>query len=355
MAENLLFAPVRVGRLHLSNRIVMAPMTRNRTPGHVPNALNVEYYVQRASAGLILTEGVAPSAAGQGYLDIPGLYTAEQERGWRDVAEAVHRSGGRIFAQLMHVGRVSHPSFLGGARPVGPSAVRASGTVMTANGRANYVTPRELCHDEIRATIADFAAAASRAISAGLDGVEIHAANGYLPHQFLSAATNLRSDGWGGSIEGRMRFILEIVEAVSTAIGSDRLGVRLSPGNSFNDMYEPDASALYPQLLRTLDRRGIAYLHIVDSAPGFDVPRLARSNFAGTLILNGEMSPAAAASCIEMGVADLVSFGRLFISNPDLPIRIREDAPYADPDPLTYYGGGRRGYTDYPALSAGGL
>ncbi len=346
-----LFGPVRLGEFTLANRVVMAPMTRNRSPGNVPNALNVEYYAQRASAGLIVTEGTAPEAMGRGYIDIPGIYNAAQIEGWRKVAEAVHARGGRIFVQLMHVGRISHPDLLEGETPIAPSAVAAQGNMFTWTGPKPLPVPREMTHAEIERVIAAFGQAARNAVEAGLDGVEIHGANGYLVNQFLAPNSNLRTDEWGGSIERRARFLLAVTDAAIAAIGAGRVGVRVSPGNTFNTIEEPEAEATYAHVARELDKRGPAYLHALDPSPGFDVGATLRRNFGGTLILNKGYDRERAQADIKSGRADLIAFGIPFISNPDLPVRLRRGAPLNEPDTATFYGGTAKGYTDYPALA----
>jgi N-ethylmaleimide reductase len=367
-SSSLLFSPVRLGRYELPNRIVMAPMTRDRTPDQVPNAMNALYYAQRASAGLIVTEGTAPDALGLGYIDIPGLYTHEQALGWREVAKAVQGVAGtgpartgRIFVQLMFVGRVSHPDFLDGATPLGPSAVTPHGTTFTKSGPKPFVEPRAMSEDEIEAALASFAHASRLAVEvAGLDGVEIHGANGYLPSQFLAPNANLRQDDWGGDIPRRARFLLEAVDRAVAAIGADRVGVRLSPGGTFNDIHDPDWPATCAYVLPELDRRGLAYAHVMVPAPapgpspdgtGPNVGAFAREHYRGTLILNGGYDRARADVAIEGGGADLVSFGVPFLANPDLPVRLATGAPLNAPDPSTFYGGGERGYVDYPALA----
>lgn len=347
-----LFSPIRVGALDLSNRIVMAPMTRNRSPGQVPNALNAEYYAQRASAGLIVAEGTAPDASGRGYIDIPGLYNDAQVAGWRQVANAVHAKGGHIFVQLMHTGRISHPDFLDGAQPVAPSAIAAPGEIYTHAGMKPHGAPRALDAAEIPTLIASYGRAATLAREAGLDGVEVHGANGYLPGQFLAPNVNQRDDAWGGTLEKRARFLLEAVDAAVAAIGADRVGVRLSPGGVFNDIHDPDAPVTYAYVAGELAKRNLAYLHIFNTNPGFDVPALIRANYKGTLILNGGYDRARAEADIASGLADLVAFGVPFLANPDLPARLAQGAALNTPDQGSFYGGDAKGYTDYPALAA---
>ncbi len=345
-----LFSPLRVGALNLPSRIVMAPMTRNRSPGQAPNALNAEYYAQRASAGLIVTEGTTPDASGRGYIDIPGLYDAAQVEGWCQVADAVHAKGGHIFVQLMHTGRISHPDFLDGAAPVAPSAIQAPGQIYTHEGMKPHGTPRALAAAEIPALIATYGRAAKLAREAGLDGVEVHGANGYLPGQFLAPNVNQRNDEWGGSVENRARFLLGAVDAALAAIGADRVGVRLSPGGVFNDIH--DAPATYAYVAAELAKRRLAYLHIFDTKPGFDVAALIRAHYKDTLILNGGYDRARAEADIASGLADLIAFGVPFLANPDLPERLAQGAALNTPDQATFYGGGAKGYTDYPVLAA---
>jgi len=350
--SNTLFSPVRLGALNLPSRLVMAPMTRNRSPGQVPNAMNAEYYAQRAGAGLIVTEGATPDASGRGYIDIPGLYNDAQAEGWRGVAEAVHEKGGRIFIQLMHTGRISHPDFLDGNQPVSSSSIAAPGEMYTHTGMKPHGTPRALVADEIPALAATYGRAANLARKAGLDGVEVHGANGYLPGQFLAPNVNTREDAWGGSIEKRSRFLLEAVDSAVAAIGASRVGVRLSPGGTFNDIHDPDAPATYAHVAAELAKRNLAYLHVYNTNPGFDVPALIRAHYKGTLILNGGYDRARAEADIASGLADLIAFGVPFLANPDLPVRLREGAPLNTPDQATFYGGSAKGYTDYPALAA---
>ena len=345
-----LFTPVRLGRHELANRIVMAPMTRNRAPGALPNDLMRLYYEQRATAGLIVTEGIAPERYGHGYLDTPGLYTAGQVEGWRRITGAVHARGGRIFAQLMHTGRISHPSFLDGRTPIAPSAVRPAGHAHTEEGPAEFITPRPLESEEVTAIVSSYARASELAVAAGFDGIEIHAANGYLPNQFLATNTNVRTDKWGGTIPNRVRFVMEIAEASVEAIGRDRVAVRISPGHTYNDIEETDAETLYAFLAHRLSALDLAYLHVLDCKPGFDVQRLIRANYRGTLMLNQGYDRARADADLAAGKAELISFGIPFIANPDLPERLRTGSALAAPDRATFYGGGERGYADYPAL-----
>lgn len=354
------FDPIDLRGTPLANRIAMAPMTRSRAfgPGLTPTDSTVEYYAQRATAGLIITEGIQPSPVGQGYPDTPGLHSGEQVAAWRRVTDAVHAAGGRIFAQLMHAGRIGHPSLLpDGLVPVGASPVAAAGQLFTHEGPQDLVTPRELTADEVRATIGDFAAAARNAVEAGFDGVELHGANGYLIHQFLAPNTNLRDDEWGGSPEARTRFALEVTKAVVSAIGAERTAIRISPTNAYNDIAEPleEAELAYPALVRELDVLDLAYLHVLEGGPELRELTLAlRKEYSGTVVLNaateGPTGPGAL-DLIEDGVADIVSYGALFLANPDLPARLKAGGPFNTPDTATFFGGGDKGYTDYPALA----
>jgi N-ethylmaleimide reductase len=350
------FDPIDLAGLRLANRIVMAPMTRSRAygPGLSPTADTAAYYAQRATAGLIVTEGVQPSVVGQGYPDTPGLHSDGQVAAWREVTGAVHAAGGRIFAQLMHTGRIGHPSLLpGGLRPVGPSPVAARGRIHTADGPQPYVVPEPLDEDGIRRTVEDHVRAARNAIRAGFDGVEVHGANGYLVHQFLAPNSNTRTDAWGGSPEARARFAVEVVAAVADAIGAHRTGLRLSPGNPLGDLDEPEPEATYLALLRGLEPVGPAYLHLVETGDRALTLEL-RKRFGGVLILNartaGRPSGPPELALVEDGTADMVAYGTLFLANPDLPRRLRAGGPFNTPDRATYYGGGTKGYTDYPSL-----
>ncbi len=352
------FEPVTAGRLKLANRIVMAPMTRSRANGTLPTSDTATYYEQRAGAGLIITEGTQPSAVGQGYPFTPGLHTHEQVEAWRQVTRAVHEAGGVIVAQLMHTGRIGHPSNTeavghGALTPVGPSPVPAAGPLFTAASPKEHVVPDELTEDQIQQTIADFATAARNAVEAGFDGVEIHGANGYLLHQFLATNTNLRTDAWGGPPENRIRFTLEVAKAVAEAIGADRTGIRLSPANGLGDTVEDDHEEIYPLLVSELDKMDLAYLHLVEAGDPSLTPVL-RRRWSGTFILNPVgrdlAGHAARLDLVAGGAADAVSFARLFISNPDLVARLAIGAELAQPDLSKAYGGDRTGYTDYPTL-----
>lgn len=350
-----LFTPFSLGKLTLRNRIVMAPMTRSRAIGNVPNDAMALYYEQRASAGLIITEAISPSPNGLGYARIPGLFNAEQTRGFRAVTTRVHARGGAIFAQLMHVGRIAHPLNLPkGARVLAPSAVRASGDMYTdAQGLQPFATPEAMSLADIEQAKQEFVRAAQNAIEAGFDGVELHGANGYLLEQFLHPGTNQRTDAYGGGDAQRNRFVIETAQAVAEAIGRERVGIRISPYNTFNDMpRREDAVLAYADLARAL--RGLAYIHVV----GSDHPRFAetlaaiRRELAGPIILNGGLDRERAEQVLREGQAELVSFGRPFISNPDFVERTAQQAALAEPDPSTFYTPGVEGYTDYPALTA---
>ncbi|GAA4605029.1 N-ethylmaleimide reductase [Actinoplanes octamycinicus] len=350
-----IFEPVTLGKLQLPNRLLMAPMTRNRasTDG-VVTALTAEYYRQRAGAGLIISESIQPSAIGQGYILTPGLHTAAQVAGWRAVTDAVHEAGGRIFAQLNHTGRIGHPSLYPNRElPVAPSPVASGEQLFSLDGMLDHPVPRELTADDIRATVADFAAAARNAIDAGFDGVELHGANGYLIHQFLADNTNLRTDPYGGSVANRIRFAVEVAAAVADSIGPDRTGIRLSPGSPYNNIREADPAPVYLALLAELD---LAYVHLVEVGDRALTERL-RAAWPGTFLLNPHPSPEAfpaspetAAEAIESGVADAVALATMWLANPDLDVRIRAGGPFNTADPATFYGGDHTGYTDYPAL-----
>ena len=350
-----LFAPVRLGALELKNRFVMAPMTRNRAgEGTAPTALVAEYYAQRAGAGLIITEGTQPSAVSQGYPNTPGLHTDAQVAGWRLVADAVHAREGRIFVQLMHVGRIGHP-VITGLQPVAPSAVTPDGEVFTQEGMKPFTEPRALETVELPGVVAEFVDASRRALEAGLDGVELHSANGYLLHQFLADGTNQRTDGYGGSPENRARFVIEVATAVAAAIGADKVGIRVSPGGTFNDMAETEVEQTYAALVEGLKPLGLAYLHITEGPETTFGEALAKQ-FGGVVIAStaftGDSSLATAQETIDTGHGDLFAIGRDYIANPDLVERLRTGAPLNEQRTELFYGGGAEGYTDYPALSA---
>jgi N-ethylmaleimide reductase len=352
-----LFQPTSIGKLQLPNRIVMAPMTRNRADERdAPHALNVEYYRQRASAGLIITEATQVSPQGKGYPRTPGIHDAAQVAGWSRVTEAVHAAGGRIFLQLWHVGRISHPSTQpGGELPVAPSAIAAEGTIPTDNGPRAFVVPRALATNEIPDVVEQFRRGALNALAAGFDGVEIHGANGYLIDQFLRDGTNRRTDRYGGPVVNRARFLREVVEAVIGVWGADRIGVRLSPLGNFNSMSDSDPASTFGHVAESLGRYGLAYLHVVEggheSADGpFDWAELKR-RFGGPYMANGSYDRVRAEAVLAEGRADLVSFATPYIANPDLAERLRLGVPLTQPDRATFYGGDARGYTDYPPLN----
>ena len=352
------FTPVQVGKNLLKNRIVMAPMTRSRAqdPGSLATDLMALYYSQRASAGLIITEGVQPSVVGQGYPHTPGLYSTEQVASWRTVTDAVHAAGGVIFAQLMHSGRIGHPDLHEGALlPMAPSAVAAEGQVYTDNGAQDFPVPVEMTEADILQTVEDFVSAAHNAVEAGFDGVEVHGANGYLVHQFLSDNVNLRTDAWGSSVEGHIKFPLEVTKAVVAAIGADRVGIRLSPANPFNGIVENNFAATYTALISELAKLDLAYLHFMENPMQNGLVTEIRALWTNPLILNVFVADRAKGRddlvAIDEGRADLISFGQLFISNPDLPARLLNDGPYNEANPATFYGGAAEGYTDYSTLS----
>ncbi len=359
MSHVSLFAPTSLGPLPLANRVVMAPMTRSRAAeANTPNALMAEYYRQRASAGLIVTEGTSPSPNGTGYPRIPGIWNERQVAGWRGVTDAVHSAGGRIFVQLMHTGRVGHPLNLPpGGEVLAPSAVAAEGEMYTdAEGMRPHPVPRPMTAAEVRAAIAEHVRAAENALAAGFDGVELHGANGYLLEQFLSPQTNQRDDDWGGSVERRQRFVVEVAAALAAAIGGERVGLRLSPYGVNAGMHAyPEVEETYATLVPRLVPTGIQYLHLVDhSAMGApEVPaalkQALRAAWPRTFILAGGFDRATAEAALHDGRADLVSFGRPFISNPDLVARLERGLPLAAADFATFYTPGPLGYTDYPA------
>ena len=369
MSQSDLFTPFQAGALSLANRVVMAPLTRNRAPGSLPNALMAAYYAQRASAGLLITEATAISHQGQGYADVPGLWTDEQVKGWRTVTDAVHAAGGKIVTQLWHVGRVSHTELQpGGGAPVAPSAITAkTKTVLIHDGVpafADTSAPRALESAEIPAIVQDYRRAARNAIAAGFDGVEVHAANGYLIDQFLKTGANQRSDEWGGSIENRARFLLEVMRAICDEIGGARTGIRLSPVTPANDIVDADPQPLFDHVVRQLAPLGLAYIHVIEGATGgpreiadrpFDYAALRQAwrdaGGTGAWMVNNGYDLALAAQALADG-ADLVAFGRPYIANPDLVERLRQGGPFNKPDRATFYGGREKGYTDYPALDS---
>lgn len=359
---NRLFEPITLGSVELANRIVMAPMTRGRADaGAVPTAAMAEYYGLRAAAGLLIGEATYVSSRARGWNGAPGIYTAEQIEGWRGVTNKVHRAGGRIGCQLWFIGRVSHPVFLAGTRPWGPSAIAARHHVHASDGRRlDCVTPHAMTHGEIAAAVADFEQAARNALAAGFDCIQIHAASGYLPDQFLRDGVNRRTDAYGGSPHNRMRFLMEIVEACCGAVGSDRVAVRLSPRNPYNDIGDSDPDGLFPLVAERLSAFSLAFLEVVEGLPGsfmhFKGAPLAgamKRAFGGPLVVNGGYDAIAADQAISEGVADAVSFGIPFIANPDLVARFLAGVPLNAADAATFYTPGEPGYLDYPSLEDG--
>jgi 2,4-dienoyl-CoA reductase-like NADH-dependent reductase (Old Yellow Enzyme family) len=348
-----LFEPLQAGALRLPNRIIMAPLTRCRSgAGRVPTGLMREYYVQRASAGLILTEATAVDPMGVGYPDTPGIWSEEQVAGWRRITDAVHAAGGRILLQLWHVGRISDPIYLNGALPVAPSAVAPAGHVSLVRPLKPYVTPRALERDELPGIVAAYRRGAENAQRAGFDGVEIHGANGYLLDQFLQDKTNRRTDDYGGSVENRARLALEVTDAAIAVWGADRVGYHLAPRGDSHDMGDSNPAATFGYLARELGRRKLAFLCVRES---LDQPRLGpdlKRAFGGVFIANQGLTADTAGRLLARGEADAVAWGKLFIANPDLPRRLRLNAPLNTPDNATFYGGTERGYTDYPTLAA---
>ena len=353
-----LFTPIRLGDIELPNRVVMAPLTRNRAeqPGNVPQPINATYYAQRASAGLIITEGAPISEMAHGYPDTPGIHSAAQIAGWKRVTDTVHAKGGRIVLQLWHVGRISHPSLLpDGALPVAPSAIKPAGKAFTRRGRMEFVTPRALEAWEIPGLIESFRIAADNAKSAGFDGIEVHGANGYLLDQFLRDGSNHRTDRYGGSIANRARLLQEVLMVVCEVWGAGRVGVRISPLNQYNDMRDSNPQALFNGVADALRPFGLAYLHVMErdvhgSELPFDFDEL-RRRFDGRYMANGGYDKQRANASIAMRRADCVAFGNAYIANPDLVERYAQDAPLNVADPSTLYGGREQGYTDYPALA----
>lgn len=357
-----LFQPGRIGDIEVANRVVMAPLTRSRADeaaGDIPgSAMNIEYYRQRSNAGLIISEGTPVSPVGKGYMATPGIYSDAQVEGWKPITAAVHAAGSKIVAQIWHVGRVTHPDLTGGAQPVAPSAIRPQVLAYTRNGKVEAPVPHALSVDEIATIVQQFRQGAANALRAGFDGVEIHGANGYLIDQFLRDGSNQRTDAYGGSIENRVRFALEVVDAVVAEIGAGRVGIRLSPLTPSNDIHDSNPQAVFGHLVAELNRRGLAFIHFVEGAtggtrelPGFDFAA-ARQAFQGSYIANNGYDRDMALAAVASGQADAVSFGRLFIANPDLVQRLQRDAPLNTPNPQTFYAQGTVGYTDYPALAA---
>ncbi|TAE83816.1 MAG: alkene reductase [Alphaproteobacteria bacterium] len=347
-----IFDPLTLGSLTLPNRIIMAPLTRGRADaGGIPGAMMAEYYALRADAGLIISEATAITPQGYGWLGAPGIWNDAQMEGWQIVTEAVHNKGGRIFMQLWHMGRISHPDFLGGELPVAPSAIAAIGQTNTPLGKKDYVIPRPLTLEEIKALPHIYAEAAQRAIDAGFDGVEIHAANGYLLDEFIRDGSNQRTDAYGGSIDNRLRLMLEVVSAVCTAIGSDKVGIRFSPMSGHNSMVDSDPVATFSHAAEQLNAFGIAYVHIIEPFAGHRMYREGervtphiRTMFTGIMIANGGYSKDLANDMISTNDMDAVSFGMMYIANPDLVTRLRHDHPLNAPNMETLYSGGRVGY-----------
>lgn len=353
---NTLFTTVQLGKLHLKNRIVMSPMTRNRAIGNVPNALMEKYYAARATAGLIITEGTSPSPDGLGYPRIPGIFNEAQTTGWNRVVDGVHQSGGKIFVQLMHTGRIGHPANLPlEGNVLAPSAIAAPGEIWTdSNALQPHPVPKAMSEADITTAIAEYAAAARHAMTAGFDGIELHGANGYLIDQFLNTASNRRTDRWGGSIENRIRFAVEVAGACVAAIGAEQVGMRISPYGVFNGMApDADMDALYLRLIEELNKLGLLYIHIVDhssmGAPPVSAELKAkiRAGFRGKYILSGGYDAARANADLEANRGDLVAFGKPFISNPDLVQKLQTGAALLAPNPDTFYTPGEKGYTDY--------
>ncbi|MCB5184676.1 alkene reductase [Methylobacillus gramineus] len=352
-----LLSPGKLGSITLQNRIVMAPLTRNRAgEGNVPQPINAEYYAQRASAGLIITEATPISPTAHGYPATPGIHDKAQVEGWKQVTAAVHAKGGKIVLQLWHVGRISHPSLQpGNALPVAPSAIKPAGQAFTYQGLQDFVTPRALAIEELPGIVADYVTATKHALEAGFDGVEIHAANGYLIDQFLRDSTNQRTDQYGGSKENRARLLLEVTKAVVDVAGADRVGVRISPLNPFNDISDSDPQGLFNYVADVLSPFKLAYLHAVEggmgdgATPDFDFNEL-RKHFNGGYIANLAYDKAKGNAAIASGHADAIAYGSLYIANPDLVERFKQDAPLNSPDQSTFYGGSEKGYTDYPTL-----
>lgn len=360
MSAFKLFTPIQVGALTLPNRLIMAPMTRSRArkPGNVPTASAAIYYAQRATAGLIISEGAQISPQAVGYIDTPGIHSAEQVEGWKLVTDAVHAAGGRIFLQLWHVGAVSHPYFHNGALPVAPSAVKPTATAYTGNGMEEVPTPRALETHEVKAIVEDYRQAAKNAQAAGFDGVEIHGANGFLIDQFLQSGTNLRTDEYGGSLENRARFALEVVQAAVDIFGAGRVGYKMSPSANLGGISDANPRETFSYLAEQLEQFGLAYLHVMEALPGhFMAPKekkepiapSLRKVFTGPFILNGGYDKETAEHALDTQAADLISFGVPFIANPDLVARYQTDVPLSPANPSTFYGGSDHGYIDYPS------
>jgi 2,4-dienoyl-CoA reductase-like NADH-dependent reductase (Old Yellow Enzyme family) len=347
-----LFEPIQIGDLHLPNRVFMAPLTRCRaSAGRVPNDLMRQYYVQRASAGLILSEATAVDPMGVGYPDTPGIWSAEQTAGWKSITNAIHAAGGHIFLQLWHVGRISDPCYLNGALPVAPSAVTPAGHVSLLRPKKPFVTPRALAIEEIPGIIKAYRRGAENAQAAGFDGVEIHGANGYLLDQFLQDSTNLRSDIYGGPIDNRARLMLEVTDAAISVWGPNRVAVHLAPRGDAHSMGDSNPAATFGYLAEQLGKRGIAFICARESTDGHRLGPALKQAFGGHYVANESFTGETAEQALISGEADAIAFGKLFIANPDLPRRLSQNAPLNTPEPETFYGSGPKGYTDYPALT----
>lgn len=356
MTNTDLFTPIQLGNIALPNRVIMAPLTRMRSgQGNVPTELNATYYAQRASAGLIVSEATQISLQARGYANSPGIHSPEQIKGWQLVTDAVHEAGGRIFLQLWHAGRTSHPDIQpDGALPVAPSEIAAEGHAYTPNGRPDLVTPRALETEEIPEIVEQFRQGAKNAVAADFDGVEIHGANGYLIDEFIEDGSNKRSDRYGGSVANRARFLLEIIEAVTNVWGDNKVGVRLSPSGENYTMSDSDRSGTFKYVVNALNSFNLAYFHLMEpnqwgTDTGLDAAFF-RPIYKGVLMVNGDYDRNRGNTVLQSGNADLVSFGRTFLANPDLPQRLKFNAPLNEPDSETFYGGGKQGYTDYPSL-----
>lgn len=356
---SLLYSPAKLGPLTLQNHLVMSPMTRSRAPGNVPNELMAQYYAQRASAGLIITEGTSPSPNGLGYVRIPGIFSDQQVAGWKLVTQAVHARGAKIFIQFMHCGRIAHPDNVPpGARVVAPSAIAAKGQMFTDGGMKPLPTPEAMTEADLKTALAEYVTAAKNAMAAGFDGVELHGANGYLLEQFIRPTSNQRTDRYGGSIENRARFVLEVADATIAAIGKDKVGIRLSPYGTFNDMpLYPEMESDYSYLAEKLNAAGLAYVHLLDHSAGGAPPvpdsikATFRKVFKRTLILAGGYDAKRAESDLAAGRGDLIAVGKPLLANPDLVDRWSKGANVNTPDPTTFYSPGAKGYIDYPTLA----
>jgi N-ethylmaleimide reductase len=352
---NPLYQSTRIGRHTLRNRLVMAPMTRSRADDAtgVPSPLAEQYYAQRAEAGLIVTEGTFPSPMGKGYVRTPGIHSAAQIEAWKRITAAVHAKGGLIFLQLMHTGRISHPSLLPDhATPVAPSAIAAQGKVFTATGPQDFVVPRALETEEIPGIVEEYRLATRHALEAGFDGVELHAASGYLPEQFLSSGTNQRTDRYGGSLANRARFVLEVLSAMAEEAGSDRVGIKIAPEMGFNSVSDAAPQETYQYLVQRIGELKLAYLYVAKTNSPFDYRALLRPLFNGPLLHGGGLDKDSAQTLVAEGSADAAVFGSLYLANPDLPQRFLKDAPLNTPDRDTFYSAGPLGYIDYPALES---